>query len=205
MSRSCKALLLLLFAGLSCAGQDFHRLTIEGGAGTSLPIGSAKDRWDSGWNLLLGGGYNFTPHISGLLEFQFDRFPLSTSELQASNQPAGFIRFWSFSFSPRYDFNPKGRFDAYATGGYGLYGRELAYTDPSQIQQICDPYYGYCESTGAPVIASFTTYRGGVNFGGGVSYALVRSGIKLFTDVRYNRFLSHTGNDFITVTVGFHY
>jgi len=205
MSSSGKATLLLLFAGLSCAGQDFHKLTIEAGAGPTLPIGSAKDRWNTGWNILLGAGYNFTPHIAGLVEFQYDHFSLSNSALQTYNQPDGFIRFWSFSFSPRYDFNPRGKFDVYATGGYGLYGRELAFTDPSQIQQVCDPYYGYCESTRAPVIASFTNYRGGMNLGGGVSYGVGGSGLKFFTDVRYNRFMSHNDNEFITVTLGIKY
>ena len=203
--RHWKPILVVLFTGLSCAGQDFHKWTFEGGAGPTLPAGSAKDRWNTGWNIMFGGGYNFTPHVSGLLEFQYDHFSLSNSALQTLNQPDGFIRFWSLSLSPRYDFNPKGRFDVYATGGYGLYARYLAFTDPSQIQQICDPYYGYCDSSGAPVIASFTNYRGGVNLGGGVSYALGSSGLKVFTDVRYNRFLSHTSNEFITFTMGIKY
>ena len=156
-------------------------------------------------NILVGGGYNFTPHVAGLLEFQYDHFSLSNSALQAFNQPDGFVRFWSLSLSPRYDFNPQGRFDVYATGGYGLYARELAFTDPSQIQQFCDPYYGYCETSGAPVIASFTNYRGGVNLGGGASYALGSSGVKVFTDVRYNRIVSHSSNQFITLTFGIRY
>lgn len=202
MGPTYKATLLLFLLGLSCAGQDFHKWTFEGGVGPSFPVASAKDRWNTGLNFLIGGGYNFTPHVSGLLEFQYDHFSLSNSALQAFNQPDGFIRFWSLSLSPRYDFNPQGRFDVYATGGYGLYARELAFTDPSQIQEICDPYYGYCEYSGAPVIASFTNYRGGLNLGGGVSYPLGSSGLKVFTDVRYNRFLSRNSNEFVTLTFG---
>ena len=57
----------------------------------------------------------------------------------------------------------------------------------------------------APVIAAFTSYRGGVNVGGGLTYAPGRSGMKLFTDVRYNRIMSHTYDEFITVTFGLKY
>jgi len=205
MSLSCKSTLLLLLAGLSCAGQDFHKWTFEGGAGPTLPVGAARDQWNTGWNLMFGGGYNFNPHVSGLLEFQYDHFNLSNAALLNFNQPGGYVHFWSLSVDPRYDFNPKGRFDVYATGGYGLFARTLAFTDPSQIQQYCDPYYGYCQTTGAPVIASFTNYKGGVNFGGGVSYALGGSGLKVFTDVRYNRFLSHYNNEFLTLSFGLKY
>ena len=50
MSPSCKAMLLLLFAGLSCAGQDFHKWTFEGGAVgqgrfEGKVFGSAKSGW----------------------------------------------------------------------------------------------------------------------------------------------------------------
>jgi opacity protein-like surface antigen len=205
MSLSCKATLLILATGLSCSGQDFHKFTFEGGVGPTIPMSSARDRWNTGWNLLFGGGYNFNSHVSGLLEMQYNRFSLSDAALQNFNQPAGYIRFWGLSLSPRYDFNPEGKYDVYATGGYGFYGRTLAFTDPSLIQQYCDPFYGYCQSTGAPVIASYTNYRGGFNLGGGFSYALGESGLKFFTDVRYNRFLSHSNTEFMTLTFGIRY
>lgn len=203
--RSSRLLLVLAVSGLTCMAQDFHRFTFEGGVGPSIPSGSARDRWNTGWNLLFGGGYNFTRHVSGLLEFQYDKFSLTNSALQQYQQPDGFTRFWSITFNPRYDFHPNGKFDGYVTGGYGLYGRELAFTDPSQIQQYCDPYYGYCQTTGAPVIASYTNYHGGVNVGGGIEYSLWGSGLKFFTDVRFNRFFAHTANDFVTIRFGINY
>lgn len=205
MKLCSKLMLVLLLAGFSCAGQDFHKWAFEGGAGPTLPVGSTKDHLNLGWNLLLGGGYNFTPHIAGLLEFQFNQMNYSQAALVSLNEPGGYVRYWSLSLSPRYDFKPKGPLDAYVTGGYGLYGRRVAYTDPSQIQQVCDPYYGYCESTGAPVIAAFNSYRGGVNLGGGITYNLGRSGMKFFTDVRYNRLMSHSYDEFITLTLGLKY
>jgi len=204
MLGSCVPLLLLV-TGLSCDAQDFRKWTVEGGVGPTFPVGAARDQWNTGWNLLFGGGYNFNPHVSGLLEFNYDSFGLSNAALYNFNQPGGYTHFWTISIDPRYDFNPKGRFDVYATGGYGMFARTLAFTDPSQIQTYCDPYYGYCQSSGAPVIASFTTYKGGINAGGGVSYALGDGGLKVFADVRYYRLLSHTSNEFVTLTFGLKY
>jgi hypothetical protein len=78
----------------------------------------------------------------------------------------------------------------------------LAFTDPSQAAGYCDPYYGECFSSGAPVVASFTNYKGGFNIGGGATYALGDSGFKVVADARYNRFLSHANNEFITLSFG---
>ncbi len=205
MKLCSKSMLLLLVAGLSCAGQDYHKLAFEGGGGLTLPVGSSKSQLNMGWNLLLGAGYNFTPHIAGLLEFQFDQMKYSQAGLVSLDQPGGYVRYFSFTLNPRYDFRTKGRLGGYVTGGYGLYGRRVAYTDPSQIQQVCDPYYGYCENTSAPVIAAFSSYRGGVNVGGGFTYSPGRSGMKFFTDVRYNRIMSHTYDEFMTLTIGLKY
>jgi hypothetical protein len=182
--------------------QDFSRFTFEGGGGLSFPMGSAKNRLNAGYNFLLGGGVKFTPAFSGLLEFQYDHFSLTNQVLQAFEQPAGFNRFWSFTLNPRYYINPKGKVSGYATAGYGIYSRSLAFTDPSQAVGYCDPYYGDCYSSGAPVIAEFTNYSGGFNVGGGLTYALGESGFKFVTDLRYNRLLSHANNEFVTLSFG---
>jgi len=187
------------------AGQDLSKFTLEGAGGVSFPVGSAKDRLNTGYNFLVGGGWRFTPAVSALLEFQYDHFSLNNQALQAFNQPAGFNRFWSFTVNPRYYINPKGKVSAYGTAGYGIYSRSLAFTDPSQAVNYCDPYYGYCQSSGAPVIAEFTNYKGGFNVGGGLAYALGDSGFKIVTDVRFNRLQAHANNEFVTLSFGILY
>ncbi|WP_321470659.1 outer membrane beta-barrel protein [uncultured Paludibaculum sp.] len=191
-----------LLLSLSLKAEDFPKYTFEGGGGLSVPSGAAADRFNTGWNLLFGGGYRFTKNFSGLLEYQVDRFSLTNAVLQNANQPDGFNTYWGFTLNPRYDFNPHGRFGGYATAGYGIYHRRLAFTDPSQAVGYCDPFSGYCSSSGAPVVADFTNFKGGYNAGGGVTYALGDSGMKVFTDVRYNRFMAHTANDWVNVTFG---
>lgn len=186
-------------------GQLLDKLTFEGALGPTLPIGTAKSSMNTGFNFLLGAGWKFTPNVAGLLEFQYDRSSLTNQTLQAFNQPDGFNRFWSLTLNPRYYIHPKGKVSGYGTAGYGLYVRSLAFTDPSQAVGYCDPYYGYCSSSGAPIVAEFTNYKGGFNVGGGVTYAIGESGFKVVGDVRYNRFLSHANNEFVTLSFGLLY
>jgi opacity protein-like surface antigen len=185
--------------------QLLSKLTFEGGVGPSIPIGSAQNSMNTGYNLLFGAGWKFTPNVAGLLEFQYEHSSLTNQTLQSFGQADGFNRFWSLTLNPRYYIHPKGKFSGYGTAGYGLYARSLAFTDPSQAGGYCDPYYGYCESSGAPVIAEFTNYKGGYNVGGGFTYAIGDSGFKFVTDVRYNRFLSHFNNEFVTLSFGILY
>lgn len=195
------AAVCLVFS-FTAIGQEFSKYTFEGGGGFSTPTGAAADRFNTGWNLLFGGGYRFTNHISGLLEYQLDRFSLTNAVLQNNNQPDGFNTYWAFTLNPRYDFRPKSRFNPYATAGYGIYHRRLAFTDPSQATGYCDQFSGYCYNSGAPVVADFNNFKAGYNVGGGLNYALGDTGMKVFTDVRFNRFIAHNTNDWVNVTFG---
>ncbi|MGJ5817959.1 outer membrane beta-barrel protein [Paludibaculum fermentans] len=195
------AVVCLLFC-LTAMAQEFSKYTFEGGGGFSAPSGAASDRFNTGWNLLFGGGYRFTKNISGMLEYQVDRFSLTNTLLQNNNQPDGFNTYWAFTLNPRYDFHPKGHINPYVTAGYGIYHRRLAFTDPSRATGYCDQFSGYCYNSGAPVVADFTNFKAGYNVGGGLNYALGDSGMKVFTDVRFNRFIAHNTNDWVSVTFG---
>jgi len=195
------AALSILTTGLS-RGQEFNHITFEGGVGATIPSGAARDRFTTGFNFLLGGGWNLNPHIAGLLEFQYSHSALTQATLVNFGQADGFNRFWSLTANPRYTFHPQGRLSGYGTAGYGLYSRRLAFTDPSQAGGFCDPFYG-CQTVGAPVVAEVANYKGGFNAGGGVSYLL--GGLHFFGDVRYHRFLSHTYNEFTTLSFGIRY
>jgi opacity protein-like surface antigen len=189
------------FVGIGNA-QVLGNLTFEGAVGPSFPVGSARSSMNTGYNFLLEAGWKFTPNIAALLDFQYVHSSLTAQTLQAFGQPDGFNRFWSLTANPRYYIHPHGKISGYGTAGYGLYARSLAFTDPSQATGYCDPYYGYCESSGAPVVAEFTNYKGGFNVGGGITCAIGDSGFKFVTDVRYNRFLSHANNEFVTLLFG---
>jgi len=191
-----------LTLALPAAAQDFSHYAFEGGGGVSMPTGTTGDRVNTGWNLLFGGGYKFNPKVSALLEYHLDRFSLTNALLQNANQPDGFATYWSFTLNPRYTFHPKGNLSGYATAGYGIYHRRIAFTDPSQATGYCDYFSGYCYGSGAPVIAEFDNFKGGYNVGGGASYALGGGSLKFFTDVRFNRFIAVHDNNWISLTFG---
>src|SRR5215471_193837 len=123
------ATLSILTTGL-CQAQEVNRLTFEAGLGATVPLNEASSRFDTGYNFLLGGGWNFTRHVAGLLEFQYSHSTLTQSTLDAFGQINGFNRFWSLTANPRYTVHLHSNFSVYGTGGYGLYSRRLAFTDP---------------------------------------------------------------------------
>ncbi|HVO96623.1 MAG TPA: hypothetical protein VMT15_01085 [Bryobacteraceae bacterium] len=206
MNRIFLALFSLSLTSQICSAQEEKKISIEALGGISLPVGSAANDLTTGYNVLLGGGRNFTPSIAAFIEFQYDHFGLTTSTLKANNQPAGFGRFWTFSVSPRYYFHRNHKLGGYVTAGAGLYAREIAFTDPSQIQTYCDPYYGHgCQSSSAPIVASNIIYKPGFGAGGGLTYSPFANRFKLAIDVRYNHYLSSTDNSFVTAAFGFLY
>ena len=189
-----------LASAQAAGAQD--RFVFEGGVGAGLPSGTASSHLNPGFSFMLGGGWKFTPQVMGLLEYGYVRSSLTDSALSAAGQLDGYNRYWSLTINPRYYLRKTGRWNGYVTGGYGLYSRRLAFTDPSQAVPICDPFYGFCDSSGAPIVAEFTNYNGGVNAGGGLTYALGESGFKVFADARYHRFLSHINDEFVTISIG---
>jgi hypothetical protein len=206
VSRNRTSFVLFFLAGTLCPAQEAQKFTMEVLGGLSLPMGSAKNEMKKGYDVLIGAGWKFTPKITAMAELQFDRFSLTPATLKANNEPAGFNRFWSFSLSPRYYIRPEHKLSEYVTVGAGIYGRELAYTDPSQVQTYCDPYNNEgCETSKAPIIASTINYKAGISAGGGIMYSPFGTRVKLVTDVRYNRFLSHANNEFVTISLGFVY
>jgi opacity protein-like surface antigen len=102
---------------------------------------------------------------------------------------------------------PRSRLDAYILGGPGLYHRNLSLTQPATFSTIfCDPFFGFCYpavAQGNQVVASFSTYKGGFQVGGGLE---IRVGhrMKAFAEARYNDMFTTRGPDltFVPVTFG---
>jgi len=63
MAKPTRAVVVCLVLSFAAAGQEYSKYTFEGGGGLSVPAGAAADRFNSGWNLLFGGGYRFTVSV----------------------------------------------------------------------------------------------------------------------------------------------
>jgi len=196
----------VLLAGTSVAQIAGH-LNFSGGAGFGMPTGHDGRNLNTGWNLDFRGGYNFSRHLAVDLDYSYNRWNLNSSALAAYGQPGGYTDIWSFSLLPVYHLFPRKKVDFYVLGGPGLYHSNLSLTQPTTATSLfCDPFLGcFPETIGVnQVVASFTTYKGGVSAGGGVEYRLGNSHLKVFSEARYSRMFTTQGSDleYVPVTFG---
>src|ERR1700728_3927646 len=61
----------------------FHHWAAEGGFGFASPIGNTKNTQTTGYNIKLGGGWNFNHRFGALLEYEFNRTGIPNSVLAA--------------------------------------------------------------------------------------------------------------------------
>lgn len=175
----------------------------EGGAGFTAPTGSdttysqtdinngylsPSEGW--GYNIIAGGGWNFTKKVGALLEYRFNRESMANDYLNAFATASGLsgqglggnINTWSLTIDPVY-YIPWGRKNGfYVTGGGGFYRKVTNFTEP-----VCgyDYYYGYYCS--ASTAYHFSSNQGGAEFGAGFYRKVFGedSNAKLFAQVKY--------------------
>jgi len=83
---------------------------------------------------------------------------------------------------------------------------DLNRTALNRLGEPCDFFFGFCfpVTVGVDhVVASATTYRVGVNGGGGIEFRLGESDLKAFGEARYSRMFTTHGADFTFVPVTF--
>ncbi|MFP5226073.1 MAG: hypothetical protein ACLGXA_00480 [Acidobacteriota bacterium] len=180
----------------------WSHFAFEGGGGFTAPVSpttwsqNALNKGDLspdvgfGYNITIGGGWNFNKHFGALLEYQFNRQGIPNDYLNALDTASGLspgtlggnMNTWSFTVDPVYyiPFAPKSGF--YVTGGGGFYRKVTNFTqDVSQ----CSFYYG---CYGQPVTVShFSSNQGGINGGAGVYHKFFGedSNAKIYAEVRY--------------------
>jgi hypothetical protein len=163
----------------------FHHLAIEAGAGFVSPIGNTKNTQTTGWNVKLGGGWNFSRRFGVLAEYEFNRTGIPNSVLVASGAPQGNVHIWGFTLDPVYYYKTTGAWGGYVTGGGGFYRKLTSFTEPVFLGIGCD-FYGYCYPQYANVTLShFSSNQGGVNIGTGLTHNIGDGGAKIYAEARY--------------------
>jgi hypothetical protein len=163
----------------------WSHVAFEAGAGFTAPVGNDTNGYDTyGYNVTLGGGWNFTKHIGALLEYQFNRNKIPGATLAEVGAPDGNINTWSLTIDPIYYVPITHSFGGYVTGGGGFYRKVTNFTAPEQVEEcyyFC--YYGYANET----IGHFSSNQGGLNIGvGGYWKAFGEdSNAKLYAEARY--------------------
>src|ERR1700722_2549351 len=79
---------LILAAVVSGRAQDERRYTLNAGGGFSPLLGHISDRLDNGWNVTVGGGYDFTRHFESNLQFTYNGFGVRPLVLAEAGAPA---------------------------------------------------------------------------------------------------------------------
>lgn len=164
----------------------WNHFAFEAGVGPTVPIGNdVRDGYDTwGYNVTLGGGWNFTKNFGALLEYQFNRNKIPGKTLAAIGAPGGNINTWSLTIDPIIYLPMSRTFGGYVTGGGGFYRKVTNFTAPQQVTQcyyFC--YYGYANET----IGHFSSNQGGIDIGiGGYWKAFGEdSRAKLYAEARY--------------------
>jgi hypothetical protein len=174
-------------------GDRWSHLAIEAGAGFTAPVGNdVRDGYDSwGYNVTVGGGWNFTKRIGALLEYQFNRNKIPGATLSAlaidsgSSTPlGGNINTWSLTIDPIIYLPVSKSMGAYVTGGGGFYRKVTNFTEPEE-EEVC---YYFCEVGFAnETVGHFSSNQGGLNIGVGGYWKAFGpdSNAKLYAEARY--------------------
>ncbi len=195
------------FALAALLGAQERRWNMHFGGGPSFPRAAMRDFVNNGFHFGGGGGVNLTREFGLVGEFRFNSFGVNDETLRRFEMPDGRTYVWNISVNPTLRFNPDGRIGGYVIGGYGLYRRTIEFTEPTlRPALICDFWWGFCSEVLVPanqVLGRFTTTRGGLNAGGGVTVGLGQSGAKFFVELRYHQMLtSSRGTQFVPITAG---
>lgn len=167
----------------------FHHLAIEAGAGFDAPVGNTKQAETWGYNVKLGGGWNFNQRFGVLLEYEFNRTGIPDNVLasvasQAGTGVNGNVHIWGFTLDPVYYYKTTGSWGGYVTGGGGFYRKLTTFSTPVYLGIGCDYFYGCYPQYSNVTVSHFSSNQGGLNIGTGLTHN-IGSGAKLYAEARY--------------------
>jgi hypothetical protein len=190
------------------AQDRLRHVTFGAGAGFSFPTGQLENHADTGFNFVATGGARFNSRLSVNLDFALHYFNVANS-LHSPTAGVDFslgsmVRVWSLTVNPTYQFFRGEKFTTYATGGYGLYNRQLQLPAPGPATAAaCNAFWDICVSnspSGAALSGNINPYKGGYNVGGGVNFG---TRTKFFVETRYHHmFTTNSPTELIPLTFG---
>lgn len=156
-----------------------------GGGGFSAPLGNDTHGYETwGYNLDVGGGWNFTKQFGLLFEYQLDRMKIPGSTLANAGVQGGNINSHLFLFDGIY-YLPMGSTKGfYVTGGPGFSRKVTNFTDLEQGEEC---YYFCYYVTEPTTVASFSSNQMAADGGLGLYWKAFGqdSRAKLFAEARY--------------------
>ena len=160
-------------------------IAFVGGGGFTAPIGNDTHGFETwGYNLDVGGGWNFNKKFGIVFEYQFDRNKIPGSTLANAGVQGGNINSHLFLFDPVYYYYSHHSSGAYITGGAGFSRKVTNFTDLEEGEQC----YYFCYYVTEPVtVASFSSTQAAADIGLGFYWKAFGpdSNGKLFLESRY--------------------
>jgi hypothetical protein len=206
-----KSFSLVSMAGLfslmtANAQENFSpHFSFDAGAGFTTPVGNTGRNLDNGWNALAGAGYQFTPHLGALVEFNYNYMGINSTTLGNLGVPGGDVQMWSVTLDPIVHLTPGHPVDVYLIGGGGIYHRVQEFTAPGVATVTgFNPFFGFfpVNVPTTEILASSSVNKPGVNGGMGFSFGS-RWHMKFFAEARYHRmFMGDVHTDVVPVTFG---
>jgi Arylsulfotransferase (ASST) len=120
----------------------WSHVAFEAGGGLTAPIGNDHPFVTYGYNLTVGGGWNFTKTFGTLVGYQFNRNKIPGATLAVVGAAGGNVNTWSFTVDPIYHYGHLGKWGGYVTGGGGFYRKVTNFTDPQSVQYCGGYFYG---------------------------------------------------------------
>jgi Outer membrane protein beta-barrel domain len=181
-----------------------NKFTFAAGGGFNVPAGASARDLSLSWKFQVAGGYNFNKKFAVLLQYDYDKFGLTSGNLNRqfarytalnlvdqNGQPVSFAgldgstHLWSITLNPMYTFHQTDTVGAYVIGGGGFYRKMTNFTLPS-TGVYCD-FFGFCYAfTQNQTFDRYSNNAGGLNAGIGFTYRFSRfASEKLFAEARY--------------------
>jgi hypothetical protein len=193
--------------GGTLAAQEVPRFTFDVGAGFTQPVGNTGRHLDDGWNIMAGGGINFSRWVGAMVDVGYNRFGINSFTLSNAGFPGGNVSVFSATLDPIVHLNPGHHVDVYAIGGGGLFRVEQQFTQPGVATVTgFDPFFGFY-NFGVPtteILSSYSVNKPGIDVGAGFAVGTRFHG-KLFAEARYDHVFMSNGRhlDYIPVSFGF--
>jgi hypothetical protein len=164
----------------------FHHIAVEAGAGFGVSLANTGKTQTNGYNIKLGGGWNFNRNFGVLLEYEFNRNGIPQSVLSAVGAPDGHVHLWGFGLDPIVYYKTTGKVGGYVTGGAGFTRKVTSFTATVPTGQYYCDFYGYCYPDYATIdLGHFSSNQLGLNIGTGLTHNIGDGGAKVYAEARY--------------------
>jgi opacity protein-like surface antigen len=150
-------------------GGYWRHVTWEAGGGFTQPNGTASDLMNIGWNARAGAGWNFTPHIGLLAEYEFSRYGWQGPVLSTGSRVNGNVHIWSLTAEPIWRYKITEHAGGYAVVGGGFYRQVTAYGNKVPGTD-CNPFFGCYPVPHTNAGSSSSGNQVGANGGVGFTY-----------------------------------